>query len=112
MNSYHIAIDTIRTILKNHPDVNTVVHGKTNEKDLYLVEDKFDGNDNLIDNLNTCHAVLNNLITRLRLQENNGLELLTVSDATPVLFTDHNIMDGWLITITVALPNTVIAVCS
>lgn len=74
--------------------------------------DKFEGNDNEIDNLNTCHAVLNDLVTTLRLQPNNDLiEVISVSGAIPVLFKEHNLLDGWIITITLGIPNNVISTC-
>lgn len=76
------------------------------------IEDKFYSNSNLIDNLNTTDAVLNRLISRLRLQDNDELELVAVSIAKPVLFKDYGLMDGWIITIGVEMPNTIIDICN
>ena len=75
--------------------------------------DKFDGNDNEIDNLNTTHAVINRLITTLRQQSNDDrIELISVSTASPVLFKRNNLMDGWQVVITLGIPNDLINVCN
>ena len=75
------------------------------------VEDKFISNDNLIDNHNLTYSILNFLVSRLRLQNNNDVEVINVSNAIPLMFTDNNLMDGWLLRISLAIPNTVINVC-
>jgi hypothetical protein len=74
-------------------------------------ETKFEGNDNIIDNLNVCDVILNDLTTYLSLQNNDdNISLYSVSSATPLLFTDYNILDGWVIKITLMTPNE-ISVC-
>ena len=74
---------------------------------------KFQGNDNSLDNLNTCHAILNDLLTYLSIQNNAyDIELISVSDATPLLLTDVNTLDGWSVNITLEIPNTDIEVCN
>ena len=153
MNSYYKATTILREILEANEDVNTVLHGKSDDKDLYKksiyplahinpvsssfdssqantftfeiavldqrdlssnsqTEDKFYGNANEIDNLNTAHSVLNDLLTRLRLNYNDGLEVIGVSPAQPVLFKDFNLLDGWLISLTVTMPNDIIDICN
>lgn len=73
--------------------------------------DKFEGNDNLIDNLNTCHSIINYLVSTITLQNNvDQIELVSVSDATPILFKENNLLDGWIITITLEMPNK-LSVC-
>lgn len=73
---------------------------------------KFQGNDNVLDNLNTCHAVINDLLTYLTLQNNDfDIELISVTDAIPLLMTDVNTLDGWAVTITLEIPNIDIEVC-
>ena len=152
MNSYFKATKIIREILTANPDVATVIHGKTNDRDLYKmnlfplahinpinadfsssqlntfvfeiaaleireisknneIEDKFYGNDNEVDNLTKCHSILNRLITKLRLLENDDLELTSVTPATPLLLTEKNLLDGWVIQLTVTIPNNIIKVC-
>lgn len=74
-------------------------------------EDKFSGNDNEIDNLNLCDYALNFLITRLN-NTRTGLELINVGTATPLILKHTNLMDGWVIQITVATKNDVINACS
>lgn len=78
-----------------------------------LVLDKFEDNDNFIDNMNVCLAVINRLVTTLRLRNNDDqIELIGTSDALPVMYKKANILDGWYINITLALPNTQISLCS
>lgn len=73
---------------------------------------KFQGNDNVLDNLNTCSAILNDLTTYLSNQNNDyDIELTEVSSASPLLMTDVNTLDGWSITITLTAPNSEIEVC-
>lgn len=70
------------------------------------VLDKFDGNDNIQDNLNITYTILNDLVTWLRLQNNDyGVELDSVGDASPIIFKDHNTLDGWFITLTLKIKN-------
>jgi aspartyl aminopeptidase len=72
------------------------------------IKDKFLGNDNEIDNLNMCHAVLNGLINYIRNSYNDDdIELIAASSVTPLIFTNLNILDGWGLTITVSIPNTI-----
>ena len=71
-----------------------------------ITTDKFDGNDNIQDNLNITYTILNDLVSWLRLQNNNNyIELESVSDATPIIFNDYNLLDGWFITLTLKIPN-------
>lgn len=71
-----------------------------------ITTDKFEGNDNIQDNLNITYTILNDLVSWLRLQNNNNyIELDSVSDATPILFSDFNLLDGWFLTITLKIPN-------
>jgi hypothetical protein len=69
---------------------------------------KFEGDDNVIDNLNTCYAILTDLVNYLynrNVNLDDRIELVSVSDFTPLLFTDFNILDGWVISITLMIPN-------
>lgn len=146
MNAFYLVVDLIKERLQNNPNVNTVLFGATEDKDLYKkniypiahinpvsapmdstkasyftfeiacldqrdiskapATDKFDGNDNLQDNLNITYTILNDLVGWLRLQNNSiYAELDSVSEATPILFKDHNLLDGWYMTITIKVPN-------
>jgi len=68
------------------------------------IVDKFVSNDNEIDNLNLCHSILNKLITKLRLQNNEDeIDLVSVSNVTPIIFDDKNILDGWIMSITISV---------
>lgn len=68
--------------------------------------DKFSGNDNLIDNLNITHAILNAL--SLYLYDNDYdplIELDRVSDMSPIFSQQVNLLDGWFFTITLKIAN-------
>ena len=69
--------------------------------------DKYNGNDNYIDNLNITSAIINDLVNYLRLQNNDDLiELVSVTDANRVENSDFNLLDGFFITIKLSIPNT------
>jgi hypothetical protein len=146
MNAFYLVVDLLKDRLENNPNVNTVLLGRTEDKDLYkkniypiahinptsapmsssqvsffsfeiaaldqrdisksIATDKFDGNDNLQDNLNITHTILVDLVNYLRTQNNTySIELDSVTDAIPLLFKDHNTLDGWVCSITVKIPN-------
>jgi hypothetical protein len=152
MNSYFKITSTLKDILQSNPDVATVIHGKTSERDLYKanrfplahinpvgsdfsssqvntfifeiavlevreisknnpIEDKFEGNDNEIDNLNKCHSIINMLLSRLRLLDNDDVELISATTATPLLLSEKNLLDVWLVQVTLQTPNNIISVC-
>jgi hypothetical protein len=68
---------------------------------------KFEGDDNVIDNLNACYSILTDLINFMYNRDNSGdrIELVTVGNYVPFLNSDFNILDGWVITITLQIPN-------
>lgn len=73
------------------------------------IVDKFYSNDNEIDNLNTCHYILSDLIQYLKTQFNDdNIELTTTTQMTPIIFDGLNILDGWSATITLQIPNPLI----
>jgi hypothetical protein len=77
-----------------------------------IVTDKFLQNDNELDNLNTTHAVLNRLITKLRLRKNaDKIELNNTPTITPIIFEEMNLLDGWRTELELIIPNTEINVC-
>jgi hypothetical protein len=146
MNAFYLVVDFLRSRLEDNPNNNTVVFGRTEDKDLYkksiyplthinpvsapmsssqvsyfsfeiacldqrdisksVATDKFEGNDNLQDNLNITYTILNDLVNYIRLQNNNyNIEIEDVSEANPILFSDFNLLDGWFITLTLKIPN-------
>lgn len=61
-----------------------------------VATDKFRKNDNEIDNLNTCLAVLNKLVFYLKNQNNtDNIEMINEPEAEPLLFEFGNTLDGW-----------------
>ena len=69
--------------------------------------DKYNGNDNYVDNLNITSAIINDLVNYLRLQNNDDLiELVSVTDANKVEMSGFNLLDGWFITLKLSVPNT------
>ena len=76
------------------------------------VTNKFLGNDNELDNLNTCHAVLNRLVSILQNQNNNdAIQLVNVPTLQPIIFEDSNLLDGWRTDLELIIPNNEIVVC-
>lgn len=68
--------------------------------------DKYNGNDNYVDNLNITSAIINDLVNYLRLQNNDDLiELVSVTDANKVEMSGYNLLDGWFITLKLSVPN-------
>ena len=146
MNTFYLVVDFLRSRLEGNPNNNTVIFGRTEDKDLYkksiyplthinpvsapmsssqvsyfsfeiacldqrdisksITIDKFEGNDNLQDNLNITYTILNDLVNYIRLQNNNyNIEIEDVSEASPIVFSDFNLLDGWFITLTLKIPN-------
>jgi hypothetical protein len=76
------------------------------------VTDKFLGNDNELDNLNTCHAILNYMITQMRLQRSDeDIELQNDPTLQPILLAFTNALDGWKCDIEISVPNNDFTVC-
>ena len=76
------------------------------------VSDKFLSNDNELDNLNTCHAVLNRLVSILRNQNNNdNIQMVNAPSLQPIIFEGSNLLDGWRTDIELIIPNIEIRVC-
>lgn len=76
------------------------------------VTDKFLGNDNELDNLNTCHAVLNRLVSILQNQNNDyAIQLVNVPTLQPIIFEESNLLDGWRCDLELVIPNNEIVVC-
>lgn len=66
--------------------------------------DKFDG-DNLQDNLNITYAILQDLISYLKMVNNDlNIQLQEVNDFSPVLFKDFNLLDGWVCRFVLTVP--------
>lgn len=73
--------------------------------------DKFLKNDNELDNLNTCFAVLSRLIYDLKLQRNDlDIELLNEPQLLPVIYEFKDTLDGWTVELQLSIPND-ISVC-
>ena len=77
-----------------------------------MVTDKWVGNDNELDNLNTCHAILNRLISKLSLKNNEfKIQLTNEPNLQPIIFEDMNLLDGWRTELELSIPNNKINVC-
>lgn len=71
-----------------------------------FLTDKFTGNDNLIDNLNITHSILNDLYTYLEMDPNDSDIILDNASAmTPIYSQQANLLDGWLFNITLKIKN-------
>lgn len=71
----------------------------------------FEGDDDVIDNLNVCDVILNDLITYLSIGDIGDYELDNVSSTQPILLQDVNLLDGMVVTITITVPNNEISIC-
>ena len=68
--------------------------------------DKFTGNDNQIDNHNICDTILYDLYMYIKDGDNDeNIELGSASDLSVVQTPNVNILDGWVFTITLKIPN-------
>jgi hypothetical protein len=77
-----------------------------------MITDKWLGNDNELDNLNTTHAILNRLLTKLRNTRNDfKIELNNEPTCQPIIFEETNLLDGWRTEIELIIPNNEINVC-
>jgi len=77
-----------------------------------IVTDKFLSNDNELDNLNTCHAILNRLVAILINQNNDyAIQLVNAPTLQPIIFEDSNLLDGWRTDLELIIPNNEIVVC-
>lgn len=63
-------------------------------------------NDNELDNLNTCGAVINRLVSYLKRQHNDlDIELLNEPNPKPVQFEFMNTLDGWVVDLQLGISN-------
>jgi hypothetical protein len=78
-----------------------------------IVEDRFWKQDNEVDNLNETMAVLNRLYFKM-LQDFTDENISVTQTATLEQVTEwnQNLIDGWLMTFTIELPNSTISLCS
>ena len=75
--------------------------------------DKFNGQDNEQDNLNETLAVLNRIwFKMLQDFESKNITVDESAALNQVTEWNKNLLDGWLMTFTIALPNTTISLCS
>lgn len=75
------------------------------QSDLVNLTDKFTGNDNLIDNLNITHAILNKIHIALDSEMEEDIILDNISGMTPIFSQQINLLDGWFFTITLKMRN-------
>lgn len=73
------------------------------------ITDKFRGNDNEIDNLNTAHAIINEAVTKLRLSHDDFT--FEVGELLPALMAHTNALDGWRVEIEIGFGNNELDIC-
>ena len=77
-----------------------------------VINDKFFENDNEIDNMNETMAVLNRIfLIMVRDFANNNITADEDPTLVPLMFEGTNIHDGWVLSLTVQVPNTDISLC-
>ena len=76
------------------------------------ITNKLEGNDNRVDNIQTAHSVMNNLVKKLRLL-NNDFDIQFISATEPQIFFKAytNGMDGMTIEIVLQYPDNNTNVC-
>lgn len=77
-----------------------------------IVTDKFVGNDNEIDNLNTSLAVLRRTYNELA-NDKWSEDITIMGDPSLELFTESrgNTLDGWSMNVQVEVPDTIMSIC-
>lgn len=77
-----------------------------------VVNDKFWKNDNEVDNLNETLAVLNRMWTTMyRDFDENNITASENPSLEPIIYDEKNILDGWVLTFTIEVPNTTLNLC-
>lgn len=77
-----------------------------------VVNDKFWKNDNEVDNLNETLAVLNRMWTTMyRDFDENNITASENPSLEPIIYDEKNILDGWVLTFTIEVPNTTLDLC-
>lgn len=77
-----------------------------------VVNDKFWKNDNEVDNLNETLAVLNRMWTTMyRDFDENNITASENPTLEPLIYDEKNILDGWVLTFTIEVPNTTLNLC-
>jgi len=77
-----------------------------------IVTDKFWLQDNEVDNMNTTLAILNRIWLKMFTDfEKNNITASENPTLEPQLFTRANLLDGWIMTFDVEMPNTIINLC-
>ena len=76
------------------------------------VSDKFVGNDNEIDNLNTSLAVLRRTYNEL-VKDKYSEDITIIGEPNLELFTEarQNLLDGWSMNVQVEVPDTIMSIC-
>ena len=77
-----------------------------------VVNDKFWKNDNEVDNMNETLAVLNRMWTTMyRDFDENNITASENPSLEPIIYDEKNILDGWVLTFTIEIPNTTLNLC-
>lgn len=77
-----------------------------------ISKDKFYRNDNEIDNLNTTLAIINRLWLKFSFGfDENDIAVSEVPTCEQFLETSKNLLDGWVMTCQIEVPNTTISLC-
>ena len=75
--------------------------------------DKYLLNDNKIDNFNETFAVLNRIVGKMRKDfGDTNVSIEGVPSAGKLENWGKNLLDGWMLTMTVVMPNTTINLCT
>jgi len=77
-----------------------------------IISDKFWKQDNEVDNLNEMLASLNKMYVKmLKDFEDTNIRLEPSATLDPLKEWNKNLLDGWLMTFTIEMPNTTLNIC-
>lgn len=113
----HVAITNAnfnngRTITFSVEIASLAVRDKVNEVNNLTGIDKFWKQDNEVDNMNETLATLNRMwLIMYRDFDDNNITSSENPTLTPLYMTNKNLLDGWLMTFDIEVPNTTINLC-
>jgi len=77
-----------------------------------ITDDNYLGQDNEVDNLNETHAILNRMWLKMyRDFDKNNITASENPSLTAIIFGTAKLLDGWVLTFDVEMPNNIISLC-
>ena len=111
--------NTVYPMVHINPDVTPWVNSASNVfsfeigvlnqriQDNRIEDTKIDGDTNVLDNHNTCYAIINDFLTIMGNDNGDGIYVDIVGDLQPIFFDNFNGLDGWSFNITLKIMNEI-----